>query len=1330
MNPTFEKIISERGWNRPHASRQGGINLPQIMDNIEKRLSRRLPLGDSFMLTHFQEKVVGDKRFWRDWESEDVSHLMVQGATSAGKTLVSELAILDTLDHGQKAVVLVPLKAMVHERMVQFKQDMPNQRVCGSSSDHLEYDERLLNGDYDVAVTVYEKFFAMLNQNTHKLMNRCGLLVVDELSMLSKEQRGPKLEMLLELVRKNYPETRIMCLATCDCKTEKICRWLDIEEPILSTARPVGLEEHILLMDGKGIFRSIPENHELEDEVPVEQAETVDIPQYRSDWTILTKRKALLKAVVRKILNKTEDARLLIFVGSQSGSANIAKFLHEEMPELFPLLNTQDEHEEFMARVSACDVDDERNDLIQNLRHGIAYHHAGMSTTLREVIEEELQKPETFIKAIVATETLTVGVNMPFDAMIILTHKVPRGHGADEPLSRQEYRNFIGRAGRLGQNNRTGVTYLFVEDSNEQKFYWDSFEIREEVASALTKANEEALAPYYLGLLPDSTSFTEEDLAELFRESLTKACKPGKSFDPRKLQNELYYAYLTDKTTTKPKGRRESATQRYEVLSFGKDIAPYALSCDTCILIFENFYEGHKNGGLPANITREDIESDKYLMEILYHICRHQEVAHSSALTFSNQNNQPEISIKAKHLVLEQLKLLLAETNDCGEKRNVLWCEGQSDAQKEENELWCLVNKNNLGDEIAKLQAAMRTVLLLYWTRGLTIPEIRKQTQFQTINKKLLGGDIERLAEIVSFHLDAVHKALRFSGVFTPEAANAFYALQTRVKYGMPRDLVRFANKHIYGLDRAKLLSLMKDAESMQLSPIQYLYTAPLNQRKKHLNPIQYTQLLQALERRSSVRQFDTLLEIVAKDAGTKLTVDNRDGLNAIYDWDGTDPLELYDKMDALLKNEAFCSTRIAMERNVHCITLSLESQKLCVGVLGKQRDPKTVSLIKEFFKKNHGSPSLLLVPTKSFNENWDNKDLTNAMSEYNAAALLSTGFLAMVLANTIALDLEAGKEMFEFLTDVRGIFTETEARFCSLSHYVRHSTVENPKFRLICGNGISPVINEMQLALSADRNLLNHEILTWGNSLSDYSSVDCPTILFLDRAHVTRSHSLNVFLAKMQAQDFKNCLLLVDSEVAEKTWNSPEDLEEAGCSKWQSQYSRIRKAIVSNGQEAVEAIRRFLGEWKHEGYLIGISYAHYDPNQNSESQQSEIVQLRLLARRLAEIYGEHRILFDEFAPARDLFAIEGRSRSLDAYRQCKFYLILWNRWTKENINCEKERDVIDEEYQKGRANLMYLNNRQSDDPPIPEKHRENHFDNWLQDTEYILQNIQNELKA
>ena len=349
MNQAFQNIIADRGWDDPSGD---DIDLCGIMQNIENRLARRLPKGVELTLTTFQKKVIGDPQFWRDWSDEEYcAHLMVQGATSAGKTLVSELNILDTLRNGQKAVVLVPLKAMVHERTEQFREDMPHLNVCGSSSAHMENDERIIGGEFDVAVIVYEKFFSMLSQSSAKVMERCGLLVVDELSMLSKEQRGPKLEMILEIVHTRHPDTRIMCLATCDCSTAKICQWLDIEEPIISTARPVPLEEHIVNLDGTGFYRKIPADYEQSQEEPEKIEEQLTIPGYRSDWRLVQKRNELLRVVLRRVCESMHNARILIFLAYKSAAERVAEYLAESMSDLFPQLSRNDEeYRDFMLR--------------------------------------------------------------------------------------------------------------------------------------------------------------------------------------------------------------------------------------------------------------------------------------------------------------------------------------------------------------------------------------------------------------------------------------------------------------------------------------------------------------------------------------------------------------------------------------------------------------------------------------------------------------------------------------------------------------------------------------------------------------------------------------------------------------------------------------------------------------------------------------------------------------------------------------------------------------------------------------------------------------------
>ena len=1337
MNQAFQNIIADRGWDDPSGD---DIDLCGIMQNIENRLARRLPKGVELTLTTFQKKVIGDPQFWRDWSDEEYcAHLMVQGATSAGKTLVSELNILDTLRNGQKAVVLVPLKAMVHERTEQFREDMPHLNVCGSSSDHMENDERIIGGEFDVAVIVYEKFFSMLSQSSAKVMERCGLLVVDELSMLSKEQRGPKLEMILEIVRTRHPDTRIMCLATCDCSTAKICQWLDIEEPIISTARPVPLEEHIVNLDGTGFYRKIPADYEQNQEEPEKIEEQLTIPGYRSDWRLVQKRNELLRVVLRRVCESMHNARILIFLAYKSAAERVAEYLAESMSDLFPQLSRNDEeYRDFMLRVGACDRDEDQDKLIETLLpRGIAYHHAGLSTTLREVIEGEFQRPNSSIKVIVATETLTIGVNMPFDAMIMVTNTVPRGQGQESRLTRQEYRNYIGRAGRLGQNNRTGVTYLFVDNREDLRYYWNSFYAQEEVSSALTKATERDLAPYYLSLLTsgsNSPTFTAGQLQELFDTSLSKTCSPRKKFNPQKLYDHLYDGYLASDSPQAmgAKGARKPGLPIYAVNSFGKHIAPYALSVDTCIDIFYYFYEGYKNGGLPAEITQEDIESDRYLLEMLYHICRHAEIAGSSILTFPDDDHRPEKAFKAKKLVLKRLQALLSETDEDGKPRNELWCQGLPEEEQEKNELWLLSKRTNLVDETAMLQAALRAILLLYWTKGKTLAEIRSITEFRGITN-LNGGDIERMAELVSFHLDAIHKCLR-SAVSSdvqvyasPEAASAFYALQTRVKYGMPRDLVQFANKHIYGLDRSRLLALRRDAVRMELTPVQYLYTAPADRLGKHLSMTHRTQLLQAMERRSSVREFDTLMEIVSKDAGTKLTSENDACLRAIADWDGQDPEDLYDQLKELLKNDAFKSTRLGMDGNVHCIRWTLKDRELCIGLLEKDTSERTLARIRRFFEENSPAPRILLIPGRNANDGWDTLDIGSKARYFDCTAVLNTTFLAMILANTIRIDLGGGEEMFEFLEDARGFYTKADYKFFSLSNYIRHTSqaAAAPKFRLLCSNDMGSSISDLKIQLSKTKDLQNYEILPMGSQLSarNYDFSQCPTIVLLSREQITRSRSLTNFMVTMRNQNFQNCLLLLESQAAERTWDSREELESFPCNKWQPQLNKIRRKVFSDSTEAVSAIRTFLAGWKREDFLIGISYAHYDAR--ALGDHSDLALIRKLADRLREEYGEHRILFDQFAPAKDLFVERGSERSLAAYAKCKIGILLWNCWTAENVNCIEEHKVISRACEAGTAKRIYLQSGQRDDPDVPEPY----FSVYLSDTEDIARNIRKLLR-
>ncbi len=1335
---TLTECREKRGW-------ESNQEIIDILEKMQLRIRKRVPDGE-FKLTKLQQLAIDTPEFWRDWKNEESQNLMIQGATSAGKTLLAELAIMDTLAHDRRsAIILVPLKSMVNERRKQFDHDMtPYFRVYAASSDYMEYDERLIKGDYDVAIIVYEKFFAMLSQGNRQIMKNCGLIVVDELAMLSKEQRGPKLELALEIVRRNHADTRIMCLATNDCSSDKICRWLNIDEGhrIFSAARPVALEEHILLLNGKGRYRTIPADCEElmianNQEVKEEQ---LTIPGFQQEWKIGDKKKRLLQVVLNQLFQMDTIPRILIFVGSQTEAASVASFLKDSISSLFPLISGNDgsaEYNNFFQKLKSCEEDEEQINLIRNLiPHGIAYHHAGLSTNLRELIEEEFQQKNSILKVIVATETLTIGVNMPFDAMIMLSNRVPRGEGKPVRLTQQEYRNYIGRAGRLGQSNHTGITYLFLEEQTDMSYYWKSYNNKEEIESALASAKEEFLAPYYMSLLLDSNSktFTQEQLYALFQDSLTHVCRENREFDANKLYYALYNAYLANERTGGGKGRGRDSVRLCEIEKFGTHMAPYAFSVETCIDIYEKFYEGRENHGIPWVIASKDVENDRYLLDILYHVCRHYEIENSSILSYPKDDHNPGRSRKAKTSVISQIKRILEQKDSEGERLYELW------EESEKNDLYKLITMINLGNEDHIVEAAMRAVVLFYWTKGKEIREIRKITGFSSFTK-VIGGDIERMAEVASFHLDAINKCLSSADIKNDSIVDSFYVLQCRVKYGMTWDLVRLANKHIHGLDRNKLLQLEKAANEKGMKPVDYLYCESAIVLEQYITPTQRNSLMEALERRGETNEFNSLLELVYKDAGSKLTDQQKKGIERIYSFENQTAISLYnDIRDTVNDNDLLPEIRVVSDGYPELLLWqSKASGDIQIGILTDYEDQEQIDHLNGYFSKarEKGNSCLLLMPKCG-----ENEDCRSIQSEtakkLRCETIFDNEFFAMILANAILKAIVEEDPLTAFLKDARGIFTVDEYKFFSLENYISSvPSAYKSNMYFICNRNrlayATRFINISELQTQVGKEV-QYDVLPWGSLLEqmDECIFEVPVVLMLEREMITRSRSLHSFLNRLNQNRFRNNLLILVSEDVQRKWNEPGSIETQtlGECHWNQDFCAITQIVLHDTNSAAKAILDYCGTWKPGQFTIGVSYAHEDSFEEKDRAIycSDNILLKQVVDQLKLIYGEHQILFDQYKKASILFdENQAREKSLNGYRTCKVCLILWNTLTVQNKNCEKEREAIFNHCKESTARYVYLIPARA--PEVPETEfgmalNENRIQTIVTEVENILRDI------
>lgn len=1337
---TLMECREKRGW-------ESNKEIIEILEKMQLRIRKRVPNGE-FNLTKLQQLAIDTPGFWRDWNINEPQNVMIQGTTSAGKTLLAELAILDTLAHDRrKAIILVPLKSMVNERKKQFSHDMnPYFRVFAASSDYMEYDESLIEGDYDVAVIVYEKFFAMLSQINQKLMNNCALLVVDELAMLSKEQRGPKLELALEIVRKNHQDTRIMCLATNDCSSDKICKWLNIDDDhrIFSDVRPVALEEHILLMNGEGRYRTIPADCDKQTVSSNEELneEHLTIPGYQREWKIAEKKKRLLQVVLNRLFEMDDVPRILIFVGSRIEAASVASSLKDSMNNLFPLISgseRSEEYDNFVQKLKNCEEDEGQMNLIQNLiPHGIAFHHAGLSTTLRELIEEEFQQENSILKVIVATETLTIGVNMPFDVMIMLSNCVPRGEGKPVRLTQQEYRNYIGRAGRLGQSNHTGITYLFLEEQRDMSYYWNSYSNKEEIESALVSAKEEFLASYYLSLLMHSKKeymFTQEEIYLLFQDSLTHVCRENREFAADRLYHALYNAYLADNQKDGAKGKGRIEVDNYQIEEFGTLMAPYAFSMDTCIDIYEKFYLGKENHGLPWEITSKDIDNDRYLLDILYHVCRHYEIENSSVLSYPRDNHNPSRLRKAKTSVISQIKCILNQEDEKGNKRHELW------EASEHNELYRLMTMFNLGKENLILEAAMRAVLLFYWTKGKTIKEIKKITGFDSFTK-VIGGDIERIAEVVSFHLDAIYICFKSANIKNDSVIGSFYILQCRVKYGMTWNLVQLANKHIHGLDRNRLLLLEEAANKNGMKPVDYLYCVSAEEVERYITRTQRNSLMEALERRGQASGFNSLFEVVCKNAGSKLTDQQKKGVERIYNFESQTDEPLYNIIrDTVNDNDLLPDISVSCDGYPELIIWkSREGGEIRIGILLDHENQEHINRLKRYFieAREKGRLRLLLMPKCGENSDWQSS-LSGAAKMVECETVFDNEFFAMILANTILKAFVEEDTLTAFLKDARGIFTVDKYKYFSPENYIGSVSSDcKSDLHLICDRSrlayTNQFINISELQTQVGKEV-EYDVLPWGSALEqkDEHIFDVPIVLMLEREMITRSRSLHSFVNRLNQKRFQNTLLVLASEDAQRKWNEPGSIETQtlGECSWNKDFCGVNQIVLHDTNSAVKAIFDYCATWKPGQFTIGISYAHEDSIKEQERAlfHSDNVLLYQVVNQLKEIYGEHQILFDQYKKASEVFnKNEARKKSLDGYRSCKICLILWNTLTKQNENCIKEREAIFSHCKESAARYIYL--MPAGAPEIPETEfglplNENRIQYIVNEVENILHNIQ-----
>jgi helicase len=358
-------------------------------------------------------------------------NLLVIAPTSSGKTLVGEIAAVKEASEMRKAIFLVPFKAIAEEMYADFEDKYGEYglRIAISDSDHREYDEDILQADYDIAVIVYEKLAGLLVADPEFLSNT-GLIVADEIQMIMEPGRGPSIELLMTKILSLESGTRIIALSAVLERLNDFDKWMNARV-LFHKTRPVELREAIYSKDGLVEYREFNSRGKGTAKL--------------SAWT--DENDGLLK-LAELIIASNEQ--VLVFCATKSSTVAVARKIAANLRS--PVAATE------TIRLSDELPDTfEKVELLNLLHASVAYHDSDLSLEERLLIEQGFRRKE--IKILTCTSTLSMGVNLPAGSVVLFE---PRKWNGDRfiPITVAEYKNMAGRAGRYSLQNAFGTSYL------------------------------------------------------------------------------------------------------------------------------------------------------------------------------------------------------------------------------------------------------------------------------------------------------------------------------------------------------------------------------------------------------------------------------------------------------------------------------------------------------------------------------------------------------------------------------------------------------------------------------------------------------------------------------------------------------------------------------------------------------------------------------------------------------------------------------------------------------------------------------------------------------
>ena len=376
---------------------------------------------------------------------EDGKGVLVAAPTGAGKTVVGEFAAFFALQAGKKCFYTTPIKALSNQKYSEFVAKFGQDRVGLLTGD------TSINGEADILVMTTEVLRNMLYAGSNTLTN-LGCVVMDEVHYLADKFRGAVWEeVLIHLME----SVQVISLSATVSNAEEFGEWLGEvrgeTEVIVSEIRPIPLFQHVLI--GNRLMDLFEQPGKINPEILQREREAIRRSSLgrnrRGRYDEPSDR--MSRADIIEKLQRENLLPAITFIFSRVGcDAAVKQCLHAGLRLTSPEERTEIRQTALRYTQNIAEEDLEVlgfQEWLTALERGIAAHHAGLLPSFKGAVEDLFQRG--LVKAVFATETLALGINMP--ARTVVLEKLIKFNGeAHVPITPGEYTQLTGRAGRRG----------------------------------------------------------------------------------------------------------------------------------------------------------------------------------------------------------------------------------------------------------------------------------------------------------------------------------------------------------------------------------------------------------------------------------------------------------------------------------------------------------------------------------------------------------------------------------------------------------------------------------------------------------------------------------------------------------------------------------------------------------------------------------------------------------------------------------------------------------------------------------------------------------------